>query len=318
MNTTASAQGNASAQLYVMASAPPDDTPFKNWLTDDEIQKHAYFNDDILNIAEDIDEIEARLATTRNEYNIREPAWDDSVSAADRIAYYTDGGNADDGMDDGRANRIVNDLRSISELEDDILAELDEVRSEYIALAANLNAGRVNYVNHYLQAQALTAQFPNVTRAEVQRSGIGPGPVGAMATHDAQMSSYEATYHDYKMIEEGFKHTTVRETLTALAWGAVALIVTEIATFGIAKFVTIGAAAIRLTTVGRTLARAGDIGAALIARFMALTEATRRRVVNVVRRGRRNEPEYPGNGRTNTGQAGQAARPRCATGACAL
>ena len=170
----------------------------------------------------------------------------------------------------------------IGELEDDILAELAEVRTEYRSLAETLNNGRTNYVNHYLQAQALTEQFPNVTRDEVRRSGAHPGPMGVMASHHASMSSYEATYHDYKMIEEGFKHTTVRETLAALAWGAVGLIVTEIVTFGIGKFVAIGAAAIRLTTVGRTLARAGDIGAALISRFMAFTEATRRRVVNVV------------------------------------
>jgi len=47
-------------------------------------------------------------------------------------------------------------------------------------------------------------------------------------------------YRDYKLIEQGFKHTTVQETVEGLVWGAISAIAMEIATAGIAKFVRIG------------------------------------------------------------------------------
>ncbi len=313
MNTTASAQGNAAAQLYVLASAPPDENPFKNWLTNEEIERHAYFNDDILEHAEEIDDLERRLAVDQSTYNIRQPAWDDSVSAQDRIAYYTDPSNGSDGMDGARAQRIVGTLREISELEDLILAELDEVRSEYRMLAEALHNGREQYVEHYGNAAALSEQS-GITRERARRDGLGPGPQGQMVYLDSQMSAYEATYNDYKLIEQGFKYNTTREVLINLVWGAIAIIAVEIATAGIAKFVAIGAYALRATAAGRAAMAAGRAGEALIARFMALTEATRRRVVSVVRRGRRSEPDAP----PRDGDTIQGESPRPNTATCAI
>jgi len=323
MATTASAGGNAQASLYIMASAPPDQTPFKTHLTNEEIERHAYFNDDILEIAEEIDEItrrdEARRVSLISQYGYPSeegmgPNADPTYANPDRRSM---SGQGQSRWAEFRRQQQAWEA-DIGELEDQILAELEEVRTEYRALAETLNNGRSEYVDHYLAAQQLTADT-GVTRETVSRYGSGPGPLGAMASHDAQMSSYEKTHTDYKLIEQGFKHTTVRETLANLVWGAIGMIAMEIATAGVAKFVAIGAAAVRLTAVGRAAVAAGRAGQALIGRFMALAERTRTRVVNVVRRGRRSDPPaHPTDGPTVRGQPGQAARPRCATGACAL
>lgn len=298
MNTTASAQGNAAAQLYVLASAPPDENPFKNFLTNEEIERHAYFNDDILEHAEEIDELEAANESARRRWagmNARQRDRNGGIPLA-----------------------IARREARIPELEDRILAELEEVRTEYRDLAEALHNGREDYVEHYANATALTEQT-GITREDARRYGLGPGPQGQMVYFESQMAAYEATYNDYKLIEQGFKYNTTREVLINLVWGAIAIIAVEIATAGIAKFVAIGAYAIRATAVGRAAIAAGRAGEALIARFMALTEATRRRVVDVVRRGRRSEPERPPrDGDTIEGESPRPNTATCALGGSAL
>lgn len=314
MVTTANAGGNAQASLFVTAAADPDETPFKSHLTENEIERHAYFNDDILELAVELDGLLARgdAVEDRQRPNLERQLEIAQADGNTTLASHLENMIAD------LPDRAGDLQRRVDQIEDRILAELDEVRTEYRALAETLNNGRTEYVEHYLSAEQLSSTT-GVTREGARRYGLGPGPQSRMVYLDSQMASYERVHTDYKLIEQGFKHTTVRETLSNLVWGAIALIATEIATAGIAKFVAVGAAAIRLTAVGRAAVAAGTAGAALIGRFMALAERTRRRVVNVVKRGRRSDPPaHPTDGPSVTGRPSQAARPNCRAGACVL
>ena len=60
-NTIADAQGNAAAQIYTQIIESPDDTPFENQVTPEMIEKHKYYNDDILQIAEEMKKILERI-----------------------------------------------------------------------------------------------------------------------------------------------------------------------------------------------------------------------------------------------------------------
>ena len=56
-NTIADAQGNVAAQIYTQIIESPDDTPFETQVTPEMIEKHKYYNDDILQIAEEMKKI---------------------------------------------------------------------------------------------------------------------------------------------------------------------------------------------------------------------------------------------------------------------
>jgi len=134
--TTAAATGNARAQIYVAASAHSETNPFRLELTRAEEDLHFYFNDDILDIAEDYGQavaLRSRLEALNG-------------PAANTFAASPMGGNGDISRQT-REREIAHITNTVlPNLEEAMLAEIEEVTTEYINLAAALDAGRIDYV----------------------------------------------------------------------------------------------------------------------------------------------------------------------------
>ncbi|SEW44167.1 hypothetical protein SAMN04488515_3164 [Cognatiyoonia koreensis] len=302
VGTTADAQGNASAQLYILASAPPDQTPFKDYLADHEIDRHFYFNDEILLLAERIDQLVGQddAVEDRRRPNLERQL---EIARADNntaLASHIEQILADLPAE---SNRFA---REIASYEQQILAELDEVRAEYRQLAETLNDGRRAYVHHVGLLQYGSTRPAYSTGTDALGAPIGNSQ---MIAAQSMASNYERVWTDYKLLEQGICYTTTREALTNFVWGAIAAIATEIATAGIAKFVRIG-------RVLQWAAR-GRAGQMLIGRYNALKDRTKD-ILDRLRRTRRSERprDLPNDGTTNTGTGPRAVTRTCATGAC--
>lgn len=316
--TIAEAEGNAAAIVHVIESTPPEENPFKTVLTREEEDLHFYFNDDILELSERLEQLILGHDELVQRYERLSERANDAMDIGDPQSVYEV--QTSQNMLSMTVYQLEENERQQAQLEQDIIAEIDEAQSEYRRLAENLNAGREDYVRHYYRAQAMMDEY-GVSHRSVYP---GPGPEGAAASAglyeiNRKMSEYEQTHTFYKLLERGFNFTTTQEALESLAWGAIALVATEIATAGIGKFVAISGVVIRLTKYADDLVHATRLGRHIVARFMALKELTRTRLMKLMRSRRKTEhPNYPRNGLTDEQVAARRASRTCASGAVAF
>lgn len=323
--TTASAEGNASAQLYVRVTSSPNETPFKTELTREEEDRHFYFNDDILELAERIDRLMAENADIQN---LSISHIDEQIEAEQRNGTVRRISNLTTIRND-MISIISGNERRILALEQRILDELQTVRDEYRTLAENLNDGRELYTQDY----ELNERYNERRREELRRdnedalqAGVDPAylknpetlrddPNGPYTVH---IDRYEKTYADYRFLEEGVAITTTREALMSFVWGGVTLIAVEIVTAGIAKYVAIGARILSATRVGRAATGVAARATAIIMqRYNALSLAAKARL-DRLRITRRVDDTYrpPRNGTATDGRPPN--RPANGRGTCAL
>ena len=310
-STIAEAQGNAQAILLVFEGVGAEENPLKKHLTREEEDRHFYFNDDILELAEEIEEIERRRIA-------EDAGLGRLIESRDALMQYPDEAIRVEQLNEQIEQRLVEDtgrLREIAALEEQILDEIDEVRTEYRKLAENLNDGREAYLQ---DLRALRAhEERRRSEAEDQRRVLEeagadpeaiplPGP-DANAPQRVHTERYEATYRRYKLLEQGFAVYTTRETIEGLVYAALGAAAMEVATAGIAKFVRLGRT-LDWAAGGIAASRAGRLGARLIGRFNALLPRTRERLMRLMRRREVDRPpQYPRNGEEIRGTPGRSA-----------
>ena len=333
-NTTASAEGNAAAQLYVRVTNSPDENPFKNSLLPEEVDRHFYFNDDILEQAERIDEFTAEINRLRD---VDLPLVDLQLEEAAASEGLIDPGNAT------RTRSLIFDFiaereENILRCEDRIFVEIQTVRDEYAAVAEALNSDRKDdFVRDYEIYEQLLEGRREAIRQFNETHNFQPGDPGyddpdpaasLQGSHFAHhVQRYERTYANYRFLEEGLAITTLREALMSIVWGGVSLIATEIITAGIAKYVTIGVMALRATRIGEAATDvagraatevAGRATKLIMGRYQALSPGTKARLdrLRQIARNADEPPAQPRDGATTSGTGPVQVTRTCRTGAC--
>lgn len=295
--TAGIAEGNANAQLYTFAAAEPEVLPFPNVLTPEQEDRHFYFNDDILDIAEDIDLL---LQEQSQLQDIDLPRVTRLIAEIEMPAGFYDRASLI-AQRDSINQRISGIDSQIHGLEADILQELVIIRGEYEDKAYALEQRREAFTQDYEVHQNQIQGMQNAREIEMR---VDPEDVyynerrlenvnGSRLVH---IERYENTYADYRLLEEGFSITTLREVFSNLVWGAAILVVTEIVTGGVAKFVIIaGRSATTAVAATRIGGRLMNVGTAIAARYNALSYAARARLDRLRRTRRVDEPDRPQN-----------------------
>lgn len=294
--TIAAATGNAAAIVNVIESAPPETCPFDvGPLTDGMLALHMINNVDILELAEEIAQAENEIATahvpkTRSELDI---------------------GRSFDS--DGKIRRAE---ARIVQLEEEILAELDEAQNEYRDLTLALCASRKQYVEARRRT-GLDEKLPtsgNLAMMRSYREGVGPDYLPELSGSDLDtVHEFEETLAAYHALESGFHHMTTKEQWTIFFNFLAVEVATEVVTFGLGKYVK----AVRVLddAVGIMITRAGR---AAISRYEKLPDSVKRRLNNLFRR---KHPEYraesPGDGVTGVKSSRYGDDIPCTATACA-
>lgn len=326
--TIAEAEGNAAARLYTFVTESPNETPFETEMTPEMIDKHKYFNDDILEIAEDMERILQDIELA--ESNIK------------KIDDITAGRLAEDAVEVPRAQlefirpqiiSLIENLNiELSEREIEIENEIEEVRSEYRTRAENLNS-RADFFRHDYE---MLLRFRNNELRRVQQdmdymiaSGLtreeAEGRVSPALTEDVNNSSihvggYETIWGDYRLLQEGFAITTWREAGMNFVWGVAEIVALEIITAGLATGVSVAAAGTRLavafkrasTRLDDVLAKAGksldDLVRLLADRYNKLLPKTKAKLDEIFDRIRtgRSHPDHPDGVTTKTDDVAEA------------
>ena len=275
-NTIADAQGNAAAQIYTQIIESPDDTPFETQVTPEMIEKHKYYNDDILQIAEEMKKILERIEQDQ-----------------EALAKGEQSGLFNEAMRGSILTGIDLNKRYLDVLEQKIKDEIEQVRTEYRRLAENLNDRAEMYRGDY---EALGRFLDSELRRNMKerddliKSGADPEGVARAnqartedGYHSFHVEQYAVTWGDYRLLQEGFAITTTREALMNLVWGAAELIALEIITAGLATAVVAAATGTRIgARVIKATARVSEnILKQLAARYNKLPERVKTKLDDI-------------------------------------
>lgn len=332
--TIAEAEGNAAARLYTFVTEHPNETPFATEMTPEMIEKHRYFNDDILEIAERMEQKLAELENAREELarveaNIARLQGEGVVSRP--------GGNMQRALLSAR-DYVGRSEAAIAMYEDEIASEIEEVRSEYRTRAENLNSRAELFRSDYeallrfREGERQRAQNDidrvstamHISRDEVARR-VQPARMND-ENHTIHVRQYEQLWGDYRLLQEGFSITTWREAAMNFVWGAAEIVALEIITGGLITAVGAVAATTRLAVafkrgseaVNRTLARAGktigDLAIKLAERYNKLLPSTQTKLDEIFARIKAGRPRPHGKpGVTSrTDDVAEATARRCA------
>lgn len=336
--TIAEAEGNAAARLYTFITEHPNETPFETEMTPEMIDKHKYFNDDILEIAENMERLLQDIATA--EENI---AKIDDVLAG-RIP--------EDSVDLPKAEleairpQVVTLIENwnieIAKYEREIENEIEEVRTEYRTRAENLNSRvgmfRMDYeaLITFRQGELRRVQQDmdimlamGLTREQVAER------IQPVRTEEENirihLGQYEDIWGDYRLLQEGFAITTWREAGMNFVWGVAEIVAIEIVTAGLATAVTTAAAGTRLavafkrasTKLDDVLAKAGksldDLVRLLAERYNKLLPKTKEKLDEIFAR-IKTRYKHPPKSDGNTGRRNPtaSATPKCPAGGAVL
>ena len=249
-NTIADAQGNAAAQIYTQIIESPDDTPFETQVTPEMIEKHKYYNDDILQIAEEMKKILERIEQDQ-----------------EALAKGEQSGLFNEAMRGSILTGIDLNKRYLDVLEQKIKDEIEQVRFLDSELRRNMKE-RDDLIKS-------GADPEGVARANQARTEDG--------YHSFHVEQYAVTWGDYRLLQEGFAITTTREALTNLVWGAAELIALEIITAGLATAVVAAATGTRIgARVIKATARVSEnILEQLVARYNKLPERVKTKLDDI-------------------------------------
>ena len=290
--TIADAQGNAAALIYTTITESPDDTPFETQMTPEMIETHKYYNDDILEIAEEMEQKLRELENAKAEL---------ATVEANIARFEAEGKKATRGGGMARARLSATDYVKRSEAaiamyEQEIEREIDQVRNEYRRLAENLNSRAEMYRGDYDGLRRFQDnELKNAMRMRQDLVDAGVDPEGAARAtqgrtedgyHSFYVEQYAVTWGDYRLLQEGFAITTTREALMSIFWGAAELIALEIITAGLATAVVAAATG---TRIGARLIRAtasvgNDVLARLVARYNKLPENVKAKLDDIFNR----------------------------------
>jgi hypothetical protein len=337
--TIAEAEGNAAARLYTFVTEHPNETPFETEMTPEMIEKHKYFNDDILEIAEHMErkltELEnAREELARVEANIAKLEGEGVVSKP--------GGNMQRAQLSAR-DYVQSSEAAIAMYEEEIANEIEKVRGEYRTRAENLNSRAEQFRSDYeallrfregerqrVQNDIdLVVAAKHISREEAAKR-VNPALTEDVNDISIHLGQYERTWGDYRLLQEGLSITTWREAAMNFVWGAAEIVAIEIITAGLGTAVVAGVAGTRLAVtinrgsaaLNRTLARAGktigDLAIKLAERYNKLLPRTKTKLDEIfarIKAGRPRPHGKPGVTSSKDDVAEATARRGCA---CAL
>ncbi len=275
-NTIADAQGNAAAQIYTQIIESPDDTPFETQVTPEMIEKHKYYNDDILQIAEEMKKILERIEQDQ-----------------EALAKGEQSGLFNEAMRGSILTGIDLNKRYLDVLEQKIKDEIEQVRTAYRRLAENLIDRAEMYRGDYdALGRFLDSELRRnmKERDDLIKSGADPEGVARAnqartedGYHSFHVEQYAVTWGDYRLLQEGFAITTTREALMNLVWGAAELIALEIITAGLATAVVAAATGTRIgARVIKATARVSEnILEQLVARYNKLPERVKTKLDDI-------------------------------------
>lgn len=333
--TIAEAEGNAAARLYTFVTEGPNESPFETVMTPEMIEKHKYFNDDILEIAEQIERILVDIEDA--EANIKKI--DDVLAgrAAEESVPIPPGQL--EFIRPQLVTLIQNREISLAELEEEIVHEIEEVRSEYLTRAENLNSRAEMFRSDYEallqfregERQRVQDDIDRVSTAmhisrEEAAGRVQPARMND-ENHTIHVRQYERTWGDYRLLEEGFAITTWREAAMNFVWGVAEIVAIEIITAGLATTVIAATAGTRLAValnrasrgLETALARAGksldDLVRLLAERYNKLLPRTQTKLDEIFARieaGRPRPHGRPGVASNGADDVAEATARRCA------
>lgn len=309
--TLAAAMGNAVGVLNVMTSPNPELNRFKDELTDHEFDQHQYFNDDVLDLAYEIDEIERDSAEELQQmiqlYGARpQAAGPDDGLRGDRVIQ-APSSPVDMSQYNWRNFDTILETRAerVEALERQIMTVMDGVEATYQRLANVLNDERKR--EDFIQAIQIVGRHETEIAAAVENVQLSRSDDDDWATlyghprhkwgfpfsfniYDAPTEVRQAAltvlqlnsdYVDYKLTEEGVSVTVEEVTVGDVVKFGAMLVVGEIVSFGIAKFVRGIGAVVRIVQASRA-------ATIMAARFNSLTAPVRTRLNNLFRNRRPN------------------------------
>lgn len=331
--TLAAAMANAVGVLNVMVSPDPERNTFKDELTADEFHLHQYFNDDILDIADEMDEIERSEAEGLQQmiqlYGARPdpPGPRDGLRGDTPEQVYTSGmaGSAWRNFDAVSANNA----ERLAALEAQLDSVMDGVEADYQRLANVLNddGNREDYV---AAVQTINAHETELAMAieRIQLNQAGPSDWDAVYGHPRQnwghpfsfnyfdapptvrlatetVMQMNSAYVDYRLLEEGVSVRVDNITIGDVVKFGVMLVIGEIVSLGIAKFVRAAGAVVQIV-------RASRAATVIAARFNALSGPVKRRLGDWFQRRRPNaRTRRADDGGDVTGQSPNVASRTC-------
>lgn len=326
--TIAGAEGNAAAQIYTTIIESADDTPFDTEMTPEMIENHKYYNDDILQIAEEIelklkeiDILQQSLVNARLSIEKVEAATERPISRSSPLAWAPGQIEAQIGAAEQR----------ILQLEDKIEDEIDQVRNEYRRLAENLNSRAEMYrgdyegLRRFQDAELLQAWQQ---QQHLTENGVATETAQSLSqprTEDGYYSfhvdAYAVSWGDYRLLQEGFAITTTREALMSIVWGAAELIALEIITAGLITAASGAFMATRLASkLGRAATRVSDRALSLlIERYNKIPQRVRNKLDEIFDRVKHGD-ERPSrsDGTGGRGSASHLDDLPCSATACAV
>lgn len=309
--TLAAAMGNAVGVLNVMTSPNAELNQYKDELTDHEFEQHQYFNDDVLDLAYEIDEIERdnsqELQSMIQLYGARpQAAGPDDGMRGDRIisppSHPADMSQYNwrnfDAIAQGRAERI-------EALERQILTVMDGVEATYQRLANVLNDERKR--EDFIQAVQIVGRHETEVSTAIENVQLSRSDEDDWTTltghprqnwghpfsfiiSDAPTEVYEASltvlqlnsdFVDYKLTEEGVSVTVEEITLGDVVKFGAMLVLGEILSLGLSKFVRGVGAVVRIVQASRAATIMAN-------RFNSLFAPVRTRLNNLFRNRRPN------------------------------
>lgn len=310
--TYSEANGNAAAVLHYMESQLPEDWEFRNTLTPEEEDLHFINNQDILEIAEELEPLYVRLEAQQQRVRELQEQFgltgnESPVMLSRQDAYNVTLIRAQQTI----ANQIQAEIDVVSPgIELRILQEFPRIRLEFDRLARDLEVGREGYV----RALGYLDLYPTLPLDVREQNPYAVRRTGEQRQAEGIVANWERDRQKYELLKEGFAVQLSDEALERLVVWILQAVVTEIVTLGLAKYLRAGQA---LAAAARAINRSA---AHLGARFLALSPGTKRLLERARSRlPRDNSPTPPRNGVTVTDDvARQADEIPCNTLSCIL
>lgn len=315
--TVAQAIGNADGLLHVVEGYEPEALAFPSDLTEEEERLHFYFNDEILEVAEEYQKVLDEWDRAQGEvekWNARQAA-----IFAEAREY---GGNSEFRPIELNANVVAGYERSLADCEDRILRIMEGVRSQYYDRAINLTERREEIVSYaaVVRAEEQRIALEDSATTEEERlehfRGFDPD---IQAAH-YEFNELDSIFVEYKLLRNGISINPSRIDWAGLVWFGVGLVVAEIVTAGIISIVGVIAAGARtIPVVARLSGRMAVAGERLRRRYNALLDSGK----DLLARARLRSRGRPVPEGSNTGPQAllrhRAAKSRlCSAGACRL
>ncbi|RJE88239.1 hypothetical protein [Paracoccus onubensis] len=314
--TIANAVGNAQGLMHVAEGREPSELEFRAELTAEEELLHFYFNDEILEVAEEYQSLIAERA--EDQANI-----DNYNAGQQKIFEEARQFGADrEYQPIPLAPRLLADYEEkLAGCEERVAQIIAQVRSQFHDRALNLTERREDIVDYVATISKHEERQDRYDAAETdeerQENWVGFDPDTQRTYYDFR--ELDRIHAEYELLKNGISINPTRIDWAGLVWFGVSLIVVEIVTAGLIN-VAVGAVGVGTRWVVSAAGKAGRIATAadrIRRRYNALSDRAKDFLERAYLRSRNREvPDYPNTGPQAVGSTGRRSSVPCLARAC--